>query len=33
MAKKTMTMEDWAKRIDIVLEDAGQVTAEYAKKL
>ena len=35
-----MTMEDWAKRIDIVLEaggdavlkDAGEVTAEYAKK-
>ena len=35
-----MTMEDWAKRIDIVLEaggdavlnDAGQVTTEYAKK-
>ena len=35
-----MTMEDWAKRIDIVLEaggdavlsDAGQVTAEYAKE-
>lgn len=34
-----MTMEDWAKRIDIVLEaggdavlnDAGRVTAEYAK--
>ena len=34
-----MTMEDWAKRIDIVLEaggdavlnDAGQVTAEYAE--
>lgn len=35
-----MTMEDWAKRIDIVLEaggdavlkDAGEVTAEYAKE-
>ena len=35
-----MTKEDWAKRIDIVLEaggdavlnDAGQVTAEYAKE-
>ena len=35
-----MTMEDWAKRIDIVLEaggdavlnDTGQVTAEYAKE-
>ena len=35
-----MTMEDWAKRIDIVLEaggdavlnGAGQVTAEYAKE-
>ena len=35
-----MTMEDWARRIDIVLEaggdavlnDAGQVTAEYAKE-
>ena len=35
-----MTMEDWAKRIDIVLEaggdavlnDAGRVTAEYAKE-
>ena len=35
-----MTMEDWTKRIDIVLEaggdvvlnDAGQVTAEYAKE-
>ena len=35
-----MTMEDWAKRIDIVLEaggdavlnDAGQVTTEYAKE-
>ncbi|MDD7724444.1 MAG: virulence RhuM family protein [Bacteroidales bacterium] len=35
-----MTMEDWAKRIDIVLEaggdavltDAGQVSAEYAKE-
>ena len=34
-----MTMEDWARRIDIVLEaggdavlnDAGQVTAEYAE--
>ena len=36
-----MTMEEWARRIDVVLEaggdavlnDAGQVTAEYAKKL
>lgn len=35
-----MTMEDWAKRIDVVLEaggdavlkDAGEVTAEYAKE-
>lgn len=35
-----MTMEDWAKRIDIILEaggdailnDSGQITAEYAKK-
>ena len=35
-----MTMEDWAKRIDIILEaggdtilkDAGKVTAEYAKE-
>ena len=35
-----MTMEDWAKRIDIVLEaggdavlnDAGKITAEYAKE-
>lgn len=35
-----MTMEDWAKRIDIVLEaggdavlkDAGEVTAEHAKE-
>lgn len=35
-----MTMEDWAKRIDLVLEagddailnDAGRITAEYAKK-
>ena len=35
-----MTMEDWAKRIDIILEaggdavlpDAGKVTAEFAKK-
>lgn len=34
-----MTMEDWAKRIDIILEatgdavltDAGKVTAEFAK--
>ena len=34
-----MTMEDWAKRIDIILEaggdavltDAGKVSAEYAK--
>ena len=34
-----MTMEDWAKRIDIILEaggdavlnDAGKITAEYAK--
>lgn len=35
-----MTMEDWAKRIDIILEaggdailnDSGQITAEYAKR-
>ena len=35
-----MTMEDWAKRIDIILEaggdailpDAGKVTAEFAKE-
>ena len=35
-----MTMEEWARRIDVVLEaggdavlnDAGQVTAEYAKE-
>lgn len=34
-----MTMEDWAKRIDIILEaggdailnDAGKITAEFAK--
>lgn len=34
-----MTMEDWAKRIDVILEaggdavlkDAGKVSAEYAK--
>ena len=42
MAKKhiPMTMEDWAKRMDIILEasgevlldDAGQISAEYAKK-
>jgi len=42
MAKRhiPMTMEDWAKRIDIILEaggdailsDAGKVTAEFAKK-
>ena len=42
MAKRhmPMTMEDWAKRIDIILEaggdailpDAGKVTAEYAKE-
>ena len=42
MAKKRipMTMEDWAKRMDIILEasgdvlldDAGQISAEYAKK-
>jgi len=41
MAKRyiPMTMEDWAKRIDIILEaggdavltDAGNVTAEFAK--
>lgn len=41
MAKRhiPMTMEDWAKRIDIILEatgdailtDAGKVTAEFAK--
>ena len=41
MAKRhiPMTMEDWAKRIDIILEaggdailqDAGKITAEYAK--
>ena len=36
-----MTMEDWAKRIDIILEaggdaildDAGKITAEFAKKI
>jgi hypothetical protein len=36
-----MTMEDWAKRIDIILEasgdavlaDAGKITAEFAKSL
>ncbi len=43
MAKRhiPMTMEDWAKRIDIILEagdnavliDAGKVTAEFAKSL
>lgn len=43
MAKRhiPMTMEDWAKRIDIILEaggdailsDAGKVTAEFAKNL
>ena len=35
-----MTMEDWAKRIDIILEasgdeifhDAGRITAEFAKE-
>ena len=35
-----MTMEDWAKRIDIILEasgdailnDAGKITAEFAKQ-
>ncbi len=42
MAKRhiPMTMEDWAKRIDIILEaggdailqDAGKITAEYAKE-
>lgn len=42
MAKRhiPMTMEDWAKRIDIILEaggdeiltDAGKVTAEFAKE-
>ena len=42
MAKRhiPMTMEDWAKRIDIILEaggdailqDAGKITAEFAKK-
>lgn len=42
MAKRhiPMTMEDWAKRIDIILEaggdailpDAGKVSAEYAKE-
>lgn len=42
MAKRhiPMTMEDWAKRIDLILEasgdailtDAGKVTAEFAKK-
>ena len=41
MAKRhiPMTMEDWAKRIDMILEaggdavltDAGEVTAEFAK--
>ena len=41
MAKKhiPMTMEDWSKRMDIILEasgdaildDAGQISAEYAK--
>ena len=41
MAKRhiPMTMEDWAKRIDIILEagdnavlvDAGKITAEFAK--
>jgi len=42
MAKRhiPMTMEDWSKRIDIILEaggdavldDAGQISAEYARK-
>lgn len=42
MAKRhiPMTMEDWAKRIDIILEasgdeilhDAGRITAEFAKE-
>ena len=42
MAKRhiPMTMEDWAKRIDIILEaggdailqDAGKITAEFAKR-
>ena len=42
MAKKRipMTMEDWAKRMDVILEasgdtildDAGKISAEYAKQ-
>ena len=42
MAKKhiPMTMEDWAKRMDVILEasgdaildDSGQISAEYAKQ-